>query len=212
MIWTWWPVCGLSFVLFVSEVLGEAGRGFVAGRTFASRHTGSTLSIISTCLPPAIWLLDILPRGAPFSLGSSIHTAPPLVQPPAWPLSWQLQAFSPLCFTHRKQRLPSPHAALNHFSCCRWKTCICHKICFFFMLNKLLIIKLYLLMNHLCVTHPSSLISLSICIDNLRFYLSVYSSVVSPSPATQLLSLLHPLLSPVCKHKGISLGTVLIRP
>ena len=80
------------------------------------------------------------------------------------------------------------------------------------MLNKLLIIKLYLLMNHLCVTHPSSLISLSICIDNLRFYLSVYSSVVSPSPATQLLSLLHPLLSPVCQHKGISLGTVLIRP
>ena len=50
MIWTlWWPVCDLCLVLLVSEVLGEAGRGFVAGRRCAGRNTCSTLSITSTC-------------------------------------------------------------------------------------------------------------------------------------------------------------------
>lgn len=50
MIWTlWWPVCGLCLVFLVSEVLGEAGRGFVAGWRSAGLHTCSTLSITSTC-------------------------------------------------------------------------------------------------------------------------------------------------------------------
>ena len=46
-IWTSW--CPVFAVCEVSEVLGEAGRGFVSGRSCSGPHTCSTLSLISTC-------------------------------------------------------------------------------------------------------------------------------------------------------------------
>ena len=50
--WLWFGLCDTLWVvhvLCVSEVLGEAGRGFSDGQSCAGPHTCSALAVTSTC-------------------------------------------------------------------------------------------------------------------------------------------------------------------